>query len=938
VDPQSNKLPWARIEALFPDLLALPPARRPAFLDRHCAGAPALRAELEALLLAAERESCLDHPLSLDSTQAPRTPPPMHADEQLGAWRIVHLLGRGGMGEVYLAERIEGGFAQTAAIKRLRVDAIEHTERFDAERSILAQLDHPHIARLLGGGISADGRAWMAMDYVEGENLVDYCRTHALDLAGRVALFEQICSAVAYAHAHLVVHRDLKPSNILVTRGGQAKLLDFGIAKLLDHGNDVHLTRTAPLTPDHAAPEQLEGGAATTAVDIYTLGVLLYELLCGQRPWASGSTPISLVVDRLLREEPPPPSRAVGGTRTAAALKQLRGDLDAIVLRCMRKSPCDRYPTVDALREDLQRWREHRPVEARRGAAGYALRRWLWRHRIGLAAASVVFAALLAGLGTALWQAREAQHQAWRAERVKDLVLTAFRENDPLSRPDNDRRTPAQLIAVGVARADQQLAGDPNLHAELLDDFGEIQLNLGDLEGGRATLQRALAQRQQLYHGDHILIAETMRKLASAYQVEGRYDEGLATANQALAMLDRLGESQSVEAARLKMGKGVVLITRKQREEALQLQREAQQVLEQKLGRNDPLTVLAVYRVGQALEQLRRDAEAETVTRDAVQRLETSVGIDSPQLIRPLSLLAGVLRRKAPDRADAVYDRAIALTRRYFPGRSLALSQLLNAQANMHRMLNHLPRAEALFIEAEAALLPVAKAEHAQLLASRGQMYLQMDRLAEAERDLHQSFLLRRETLGEKSGLTWYGAALWGRALRQLGRLEQAETVQRDALTRLQQIMGPDAYQNVLLLDALVETLDERGKHDEAIALGRRSLALTGKTYPPIHPLQADRTYRLAKALAHAPGNAARAEAISRCDQAVDIYRKAGSPNAAEHIDTLLGCAELGLSLKHPDGIRDKLQQVLLLTKDKPADNPRRVHANQLLAAVDALR
>jgi len=935
---QSNDVPWERVEALFPDLLVLPPTRRPAFLARHCAGKPALRAELESLLQAAEGESFLDRLLNLDTAGVAEAAMPMHADEQLGAWRIVRLLGRGGMGEVYLAERVEGGFAQTAAIKRLRVDAIGHAERFDAERNILAQLDHPHIARLLGGGISADGRAWMAMDYVEGENLTEYCRTHALDLAGRIALFEQICSAVAYAHAHLVVHRDLKPSNILVTRDGQAKLLDFGIAKLLDHGNDAHLTRTAPLTPDHAAPEQLEGGAATTAVDIYTLGVLLYELLCGQRPWASGSTPISLVVDRLLREEPLPPSRAVGSPHTAAALKSLHGDLDAIVLRCLRKSPCDRYPTVDALREDLQRWREHRPVEARRGAAGYALRRWLWRHRFALAAASVVFVTLLAGLGTALWQAKEAQHQAWRAERVKDLVLTAFRENDPLSRPDNDPRTPAQLIAVGVARADQHLAGDPELHAELLDDFGEIQLNLGDLEGGRVTLQRALAQRQQRYRGDHVLVAETLRKLAFAYQLEGRYDDALAITNQALAMLDRLGQGGSVEAARLKMGKGLVLITRKQREEALHLQREAQQVLEHKLGRDDPLTVVAVYRVGQALEQLRRDAEAETTLRDAVQRLEASVGPDSPQLILPLSMLADILRRTAPERTDAVYDRAIALTRRYFPGRSQHLSRLLNSQANLHRMQNHLPRAEALFIEAEAALLPTAKTEHAQLLASRGQMYLQMGRLSEGERDLHQSFLLRRETMGEKSGLTWYGAALWGRALRQLGRLDQAETVQRDALARLQRIMGPDAYQNVLLLDALVETLDQRGKHAEAIALGRRSLALSGKTYPPSHPLQAERTYRLAKALAHAPGVEAHAEATERCDRAVDIYRETGPSHASEYVDALLGCAELSLSLKNPDGARDKLQQALLLTKDQPSDHPQRVHANKLLGGLGERR
>lgn len=933
MESQADQVPWERIEALFPDLLALVPARREGFLARHCAGLPLLRAELESLLRASVMVSCLDHPLSLDASGVLEPVAPMQVDEQLGAWRIVRLLGRGGMGEVYLGERVHGGFEQRAAIKRLRIEAIDHAGRFDAERNILAQLDHPHIARLLGGGISEDGRAWMAMDYVEGENLTDYCRKHALDLVARLALFDQICMAVAYAHSHLVIHRDLKPSNILVTSDGHAKLLDFGIAKLLGQADEVHNTRTAPLTPDHAAPEQLEGGAATTAVDIYTLGVLLYELLCGQRPWASGSTPISLVVDRLLREEPLPPSRAMGANRSAAERKRLRGDLDAIVLRCLRKLPRNRYPTVDALRQDLQRWREHRPVDARRGASGYALRRWVWRHRLGLAAASVVLVALLSGLGIALSQAQRAQQQAWRAERVKDLVLAAFRENDPLSRPDSDARTPAQLIATGVLNLDQQLAGDAGLHAELLDDFGEIQLNLGDLAGGRVTLERALAQRRQLYRGDHPLIVKTLRKLAFAQQIAGSNVDALGTTQQGLAMLDRLGQGQSAEAARLKMIRGVILITGKQREAALQMLREAQQLLEKKAGHDDPETVVAVFRVGQALEQLRHDAEAESAMRDAVQRTERSSGVDSAQLIRPLSGLADILRRTAPSKADAVYNRAIALARHHFPGPSRAQSALLSRQANMHRMLGDLPRAETLFTQAETALQPDAKGERAQLLASRGQLYLQMDRLRAAEQDLHQAFELRRESYGEDNGLTWYSASLWGRALRRLGKLEQAEQVQRDALAKLQKIMGPDAYQNVLLLDALVETLIDRGAHDEAIALARRSLKLTGKTYPPTHQMVAERNQRLASALSRAPGAEAHAEALGRCDQAVEIYQKVDTHH---HVEALLSCAEIGLSLKDSVNARGKLQQVVQLTKDEPASNPQRIRAGKLLAEVDA--
>lgn len=933
MDPPSNALDWNRVAELFPDLLALPPARRAAFLERHCAGAPALRAELESLLNAAESESRLDRALSIESPEVAEPTASMHVDERLGAWRIVRLLGRGGMGEVYLGERVEGGFAQSAAIKRLRVDTIGHTERFDAERNILAQLDHPHIARLLGGGISDDGRAWMAMDYVEGDNLTEYCRKRKLDLSARLALFDQICSAVAYAHTHLVIHRDLKPSNILVTGEGQAKLLDFGIAKLVDRADEAHQTRTAPLTPDHAAPEQLEGGGATTAVDIYTLGVLLYEMLCGQRPWAAGSTPISLVVDRLLREEPPPPSRATGTDRSVAELKKLRGDLDAIVMRCMRKSPRDRYPTVDALREDLRRWREHRPVEARRGATGYALRRWVWRHRLSLVATAVVFATLLGGLGAALWQAKRAQQQAWRAEQVKDLVLASFRENDPLSRPDSDPRTPAQLIAAGVRNIDQQLAGDPDLHAELLNDFGEIQLNLGDLVGGRATLARALAQRQKLYPGDNIRVVETLRKLAFAHQLEGSNEKVLNTTQQGLDMLARLGRSRSLEAARLQMLRGLVLITGEQREEALLMLHDAQHLLEEQAGHDDPETVLAVYRVGQALTQLRRDTEAEAAMRDAVQRTERVAGLESPKLIRPLSGLADILRRTGPAEADGVYDRAIDLTRRYFPGPSRIQSEILTRQANMHRMLGHLSKAEVLFTQAERALQPTAKAERAQLLASRGQLYLEMDRLSEAERDLHQAFELRREGFGEKSGLTWYSASLWGRALRRQGHLKKAEQVQRDALVRLGQIMGPDAYQNVLLLDALVETLVDAGYSDEAIVLARRSLELTSKTYPPTHALVAERNRRLAEALGRARGAEAHAEAGERCDRSVESYRAAGSE---EYPSALLGCAELAWVMNDAASARDKLQQATQLIKDEPAPSPLRIRADKLLTQLNA--
>lgn len=865
---------WQRIEALFPDLLALPAAQRSGFLRRHCGNALALRLELESLLAAAEGNSVLDEPAlqpAAMSANQPRELPTgsLSPGSRLGAWRIERLLGRGGMGEVYLAERVAGGFEQRAAIKLLRVDAIEHAARFEAERRILAQLEHANIARLLDGGIDAAGRGWMAMEYVDGATIGQHCGEQQAGLGARLDLFDEVCAAVAYAHARLVVHRDLKPGNILVTTHGHVKLLDFGVAKLLDLDADSDQTRGMPMTPAHAAPEQLEGRAITIAADIYSLGVLLYELLCGHSPWSSGDTPVAGVATRLARGEPPPPSRAkVAQSVLPPAL--LRGDLDAIVMRCLRQDPADRYPTVDALREDLHRSRRNEPVIARRGARGYVTRRWLRRHRTGVAAAALVLLALLGGMGAALWQAHRAQQQVVRTELVKDLVLSAFRESDPMSRPGADRRPPAKLIGDAVAVADRRFSRAPLLHADLLGDLGEIQASLGDLPGGRATLEKALALREAGDAGaDSVATAVLRRKLAHLMVVAGDYDPALAQARQAQATMTRLGRTDSAEMARAELIAALVLEERRERERALQLTSDALRKLEAALGHDDPETAMAVYRRGQVLDQLRRDDEAASTLRDAVARMERAAGPDSARLIPTLATLGGVLLRSQPEPAIAVFERAAGIAEHELGPRNGTRARLLSRMANAYRRLGRTGRAEAVFAQALAAMPDGDNAELAQLLASRGQLYLDTGRAVAAAADLQRAFELRRETSGEDAGITWYTASLWGRALRELGKLDEAERTQRDALQRLQKILGVDAYQNTLLLDALVETLVQRGKHDEAVALARRSLALTGKTYPPTHHLVAERRVRLAVALAAAGGAAQRSEAGGLCRDAL---------------------------------------------------------------------
>ncbi|MET0892227.1 MAG: serine/threonine-protein kinase [Pseudoxanthomonas sp.] len=843
---------WTRVEALFPDLLELPPAQRPRFLDRHCRGNDALRRELEAMLAASEGASVLDQ--SPQVRAQPGTTPaddaPLAADTRVGAWRIVRMVGRGGMGEVYLAERAEGGFTQRAAIKLLHAQASQHAERFEEERRILAQLTHPNIARLLDGGIH-EGRAWMAMEYIAGSDIAMHCRANALPLQARLKLFHQACAAVAYAHAALVIHRDLKPSNIMVSEGGQVKLLDFGIAKLIDpHAMSSRITHATPFTPDHAAPEQIEGGPVTTAVDIYALGVVLYELLCGRLPWSFGDTPLSRAVDRLLREDPAPPSRAAADALPGSLpARELEGDLDAITARCLRRLPQDRYPTVQALQEDLDRRAQELPVRARDGGRRYRMRLWLRRNRMLAAVSVLACVSVLTGLGGALWQAREARREAARAEQVKEFVLSVFREQDPFSRDDETARLPSQLVNEGIRALDQRLGGDPELRGELLDDLGEIQANLGDLEGAHRTLLDALKERSRHYGNGSTQAIQTERKLATVEMYLGNHPQAAERARHVIAVLGAKGIAHSADAARAKRILAYTMINGKQREQALPLVREAVAELRASLGPRDPETLDAAMTHAQLLTQLRHDQEAEVALRDVVAQVEAGHGIDSAQLVAPLIALAGALRQaQRLEDADPVYARALAIARRHLGARHLRLAGALSRYGALKVQRDDYAAAQTLFDQAEAAMPAEALSELAQLLTNRGRLHLAQDHADAAERDYRRAFELRRKTNGDDDGVTWFVASQWGRALALQGKLGEAERIQRDALQRLHGILGAQAYQNALLLDALAETLMEARRYGEAESTLRHALALTAKEYPQTHPVYLERAVKLNEA------------------------------------------------------------------------------------------
>jgi non-specific serine/threonine protein kinase/serine/threonine-protein kinase len=515
-----------QVDAFFDRMLDLPDAQRLARLASETAD-PVVRAEVESLLRASQAagDFLLRGPLTSDSE-----PGDVAVGTQLGVWRITARIGRGGMGEVFEARRTTGDFEQRAAIKILQRQALAELERFQVERRILARLEHASIARLLDGGAMPDGRPYMVMDYVAGRQITDYCNLVSASLEERLRLFVQVCDAVAYAHTHLIVHRDLKPSNILVTADGQVKLLDFGVAKLLGPDESpVTVAANVPMTPLWAAPEQLLGKPVTTATDTFALGLLLFQLLTGTHAWPGSSTPIAQAARTMLNRAAPRASdvaaaRERDGADPLVPPARIVGDLDAIVAKALREEPPQRYATVAALKLDVERFLRGEPVEARAGAKLYVLGRTLRRHRLAVAALSVVLLSLTVGFGVAEWQARRAalerdiaKRDAAREEAVRYSLTRLFRAaiTDQGSKP----ATAKNMIDSSAQRVLSEYRDQPRLAGQLVLTLADLYGALEDVEGAGTLLEGFLADAVS---ADPAVIADARQKLANIEFLRGK--------------------------------------------------------------------------------------------------------------------------------------------------------------------------------------------------------------------------------------------------------------------------------------------------------------------------------------------------------------------------------------------------------------------------------
>ena len=852
----------ARADRIFAAVLDLEPRARPAYLDVVCAGSPGLRQLVESLLESAQTPDDLLHSggaFDLASAMGPEDDPATDSDAFGGRYRALEEIGRGGMGVVYRAERADGQFEQEVALKVIHRGAGKHAAaRFVRERQILAGLAHPRIARLLDGGVTPSGQPYLVMELVEGRTIDRWCREEEPTLEQRIELMEQVCGAVQAAHQHLVVHRDLKPSNILVTDEGEVKLLDFGIAKLLEGAaaDDPGVTHTGGqvMTPQYASPEQYRGDAITVASDVYQLGLVAYEVLSGRRPFELADVSPVEAVRRICVEPPEAPSL---GAASRERRRALAGDLDAIVLQALHKDPAQRYRSADQMRRDLVRHRSGRPVTARPDRLGYRLGKFARRHRWPLAATTAVVA-LLVGLVTTFTlrlaeerdrtreQAIEAETERRHAEEVASFLQGLFEGSNPAANSQGETLTIREVLDRGAERV-EQLADQPATQARLMATIGHIDHVLGNWERARDLLWRSLELREREPETDPSDLAQTLDRLASI-------EMKLGDPEASFGLLER----------------------------ALGHYREDPEGAERLPG--------IYHRLSASRQYQGRWVEAEGFGRRAVE-LASEHDLPALDQARYLDGLANSLDEMGRvEEAREIYRQILALDSsdlgRWHPMRAGTLSNLASSHARGGEFGAALP----LFAEALEVLERSLGPEHphwAILTSNLATSHLELGRYDEAETAYQAALDLRLRIFGENHlevtrswvdlGKTSLVRGEPGKAVEQLQR----------ALVSLEMSLTADHPFRGSALVFLGQAFAQLDLPTQAEEVLRESIEVFEGAYGPEHPILGDSLYHLAE-LARRQGD--RVSAIELLERLVAIRRSAEgvSPEALRQAEEAL--------------------------------------------------
>jgi eukaryotic-like serine/threonine-protein kinase len=812
---------WRQVARVFDAAVERPMPERRDFLAQACGEDHALRHEVATLLAALpEGDDFFDRPAASLFELPDEDELPSWVGRRVGPYRLTRELGEGGMGRVFEAVRDDDQFHKRVALKMIKPGRETGVvlRRFRYEREILAGLDHPHIAALYDGGVTDDGHPYFAMEFVEGEPIDRYCAQRGLNLGQRLALFESVCAAVQHAHRNLVVHRDLKPGNILVTTDGTVKLLDFGIAKLLRDGTgDEHtgVTETGfhAMTADYASPEQVRGAPITTASDVYSLGVVLFELLAGRRPYELQGLAAADVVRVVCEQDPPRPSSVVAHRREAAALA---GELDNIILMALRKEPSRRYSSVEQFGEDLRRFRAGLPVAAQPATAAYRLRKFVARHRAGAITVALVVATLLAGAISTAWQARRAEVERDRAEEVNAFLGDMLRSAAPTER--GREVTVAEMLADAAKRV-ERLSGTPELEGELRTTIGTTYLSLGLYQEAEPHLLRALEIQRTRFGPDRPELARATQNVANLQERKGDMVGAERLYRRALDLARRQpGRDDSVTAGLLD-DIGRVRQAQGDLEGAERLEREALAIRRRVLGERHADVAASLNNIAVVLGQGGKYAAAESLHREALRIIRDVRGADDAEVAQAQSTVAGILAwQNKHEAADSFFLPSLATKRRLFgPEHPDYAWTMLSYATSLYDRGEHAASAER---TREVLALRGKTLTDEHVLVAGSLLYLgrsldHLGRFDEAEHALRECLTLRRRYLPEGHWLIPAAESMLGEHYAMAGQYEEAERYLRSGYEGLVKARGAEHPRTVEARSALEGLRERRGEESQ---------------------------------------------------------------------------------------------------------------------------
>jgi serine/threonine protein kinase/Flp pilus assembly protein TadD len=771
------------------------------------------------------------------------------AGERIGPYRVLRPLGEGGMGAVYLAERADGHFQQRVAIKLVRRGMLSRDvqNRLRVERQILATLDHPNIAKLLDGGTTQDGTPYIVMEFIDGEPIDVYCDRNELTIEDRLQLFRKVCSAVHAAHQNLIVHRDLKPSNILVTRNGTPKLLDFGIAKVLDERQLMQTMAVTQadirlMTPDHASPEQVRGDPITTASDVYVLAILLYELLTGLKPFARAARLSEL--ERAICEQPPlapsaafsPSARVTESELLELALSRqtyparlrrlLRGDLDNIVLMGLRKEPERRYASVEQFSTDIERFLQGLPVAAQADSWTYRATKFVRRHFIVVGMSSAFVLAVLGFAIATYQQALRIEQERLRAESVSSFMVELFQVSDPSEARGNEIRA-REILDRGAARIQTELKNQPELQATLMETMGRVYLSLGLNREAKPLLEQSLSVRRQLFGHVNESVASSLTMLAQVQRNQGNWDDAQKLAEEALAISRRLTGDSSLATALGLRNLGIVHFARGELPQAEAALSKSLDIFTNALGGTHPEMSSVLDMLGRAAQAHGDDVQAEQLLRRAVEIDRKAHGDDHPTTIERLHNLATTIQGRGDlDTAEAQFRQVIALSERVLEPSHPLVSDAMNNLAYLLRSRGKFEEARQYYIRSLELDRRWRGERHYAVgydLANLGNLAMAQQQSEEAESYLREALDIYAEGLPAGHPYTASAQTMLGRVQLQRNRPDEAETILKIALEAWRQQFGTESYEYAVANAALGRAFAMQERHAAAERAYRHS-------------------------------------------------------------------------------------------------------------------